>query len=491
MGAGAGPAGLITADGARWLGRADVVAYDRLVDPALLATAGEAELIYVGKKPGQSVSQDRITALLISKAREGKLVVRLKGGDAFIFGRGGEEADALAEAGVPFRVVPGITAAVAAGTYAGIPLTDRRRASSVAFVTGHEDPVKETSSMNWASLAGVDTLVCYMGVGNMAEITTRLIDAGKPADTPAAVVADASRPTQRTVTATLENIKDVADAAHVHPPAVLIIGSVVQLRDKIAWFEKLPLFGETIIVTRPKHAAGELAERLVEYGANVIISPTIEISPPEDTAEVDRVLGRLGEFDCVAFTSVNGVAAVFKWLNDNGIDARAFGGMKVAAVGDATANALAKRGLRADLTPENFTTAALGQAMKNASLGKGKVLLARAAEASEELSDILRDAGADVTELAVYRTVCPDKLPEEAADVLRNGMADWITFTSPSTVENFLSLTADAGIEIDQAELAAIGPVTAKALRNHRLRPTVVAQTHTIDGLVSVLIGLK
>jgi len=507
VGGGPGEAGLITAEGVKWLSRADVVIYDRLINPALLALAPpQAEKIYVGKAGGRHhYPQEKINALLVQKCRQKGLTVRLKGGDPLLFARGSEEAQALRTAGIPFRIVPGVTAATAAGAYAGIPPTDRRAASAVAFVTGHEDPTKQRAGLNWDALAGIDTLVFYMAVANLAGITRQLQAAGKSPDAPAAVVQNAATPHQRTITATLADIADRAARAGIQPPAMLIVGNVVKLREQLSWYEQLPLFGRTVLVTRPAALAtmpagampvpDGLADKLTELGAEAISAPAVEITPLQNTKPLDAVLTRLGagrraaEFDWLAFTSANGVDAVFARLAAMKLDARALGGVKLAAVGPATAEALGRHGLRADLTPETFTTAALGKTL--AAVGSGlKILLLRADAASDELPEALRAAGLHVEQVAAYRTVRPASLPAPAVEALQAGRVHWITFTSPACVANFVALvshTGRGGVDLSGVKTAAIGPVTAEAVKNANIPLTVVASPHTVAALVSAI----
>jgi len=494
VGAGPGDPDLVTLAGAKWLSIADVVIYDRLASPSLLRLCRrDAELIYVGKAGGEpSIAQEQITALLVEKCRRNRLVVRLKGGDPFIFGRGGEEVEALVQAGIPFRVVPGITAAIGAGAYGGIPLTDRRFGSTLTFVTGHEDPTKDVSAINWSALAGIDTLVFYMGVGNLPVIADRLMSSGRPGQTPVAIVHQATSPRQQVVIATLSTIAAEAAKAGIRPPALIIVGGVVALRERFAWFEKLPLFGRTVLVTRTREQASQLTERLSQLGAEVLEAPTIAIEPPASYDALDAALGRLGEFDWLVLTSPNGVASMLDRMQALGMDARALAGTRVAAVGPATAKALQERFIRPDLAPEEGTTEALGVALGEKGSVKGKrVLLACADIATEDLASILRRAGAGVEEVALYRTVSPASLPPEAVDALKAGHVDWITFTSSSTVENFLKLTAALDLKAARAKIAAIGPVTAKTLQTHGLSPTVVARPHTIPGLVEAIVRFE
>ena len=488
VGAGPGGRSLITLEGAKWLSKADAVVYDRLVCAGLLGLCRRrAKLIYVGKGPGeQSAEQERINQLLVDHCRAGELVVRLKGGDPLVFARGGEEAGALRRAGCRFRIVPGISAAVAAGACAGIPLTDRKLASTVALVTGHEDPAKEVSAVNFDALAAIDTVVFYMGVGNLGEIASRLVAAGRSGGTAAAVVERAATPRQRTVTATLATIADKARQADIKPPAVLIVGEVVSLRRSLAWYEQLPLFGKTVLVTRTRRQASALAERLTVLGAEVIEAPAIAIEPPGDPAAVDSALNQIGRFDWLVFTSPNGAEAFIGRCRQLHLDARHIGGVNIAAVGPGTDKALRENFLAADLIPAGYTTEALGQALVGGGIGGKRVLLARADIASPRLSRMLTEAGADLTEIAVYRTVRPRALPQEALEALKAGTVDWVTFTSSSTVENFLDL-AD-GLDLSYVKPAAIGPVTAETLEAHGLKAVVIAEPCTIDALVEAIL---
>ena len=539
VGAGSGDPQLITLAGAGWLAKAQVVVYDRLASPQLLALApAEAARVYVGKgRDGHAMEQEQINQLLVDETAAGKLVVRLKGGDPFVFGRGGEEADALHAAGLAFRIVPGVTAAIAGGAYAGIPVTDRRLASSVALVTGHEDPTKDASSLNWAALAGIDTLVFYMGVTNLPQIAASLMAAGRGGDTPCAVIERATTPRQRTVTGTLATIAEVSRREGVAPPAITIVGQVVGLRDTLRWFDRLPLHGQTVLVTRTRTQASQLSAQLALQGAAVIESPTIEIAPPADWAQVDRAIDGLARaingparaaaragtpklrsaaleggactfacasdraYDYLVLTSPNGVEMFFGRLAALGHDSRLLATVRVAAVGPATAAALAAKGIRADLTPREYTTASLGAALLEDARSLAlphppRVLLARADLANPELAQVLQGSGYDVHDVTVYRTVRPSGLGAEALDALREGRVDWITFTSSSTAENFLSLLAASGLDAPatlapptgrRVRLAAIGPVTAATLHRHNLPPDAIADPCTIDALVEAM----
>ena len=496
VGAGPGAEPLATAEAISWINQADVIVYDRLAGESLLRHGrDDAKRIDVGKGPGRpSPDQGEINEILIREGAKGLLVVRLKGGDPLVFGRGGEEGEALAEAGVPFRIVPGVTAALAAGAWAGIPLTDRRVASSVAFVTAREDPAKAASTVNWSALAGIDTVVIYMGVGNLREVIGRLIAAGRDGRTPAAIIASAGTPRQQTVTAPLAELPEAAEAAGIAPPAVTIVGDVVTMREKLAWVEKLPLFGRTVLVTRPARQAADLSNRLAQLGAAAIAAPAVEIAEPDDWSAVDDALGRLGEFDLVAFTSVNGVEAFDRRCRCLGLDARSLGGVTIAAIGQATADALRARFIDPDIMPEDFTTAALGEAIVSAGNCAGRrILLPRADIAEPALAQRLGSAGAHVEEVAIYRTVRPAALSDEAVAALSGRQVHWVTFTSASTVANFLALLAEAGTDPAEAlappvKLAAIGPVTAEAIRAAGLAPAAIAAEHTLDGLVAAIV---
>lgn len=494
---GAGPAGpeLITRLGADWLARAEVVVYDRLASPELLSLAPpSAERIDVGKRPDHhKKSQAEINELLIDRVSAGRLVVRLKGGDPLIFGRGGEEADALLEAGLDFCIVPGVTAASAAAAFAGIPLTDRRAGASLALVTGHEDPAKDETAIDYTALAGIDTVVFYMGVGRVEPIATALIDAGRSPQTPAVAVRNAGLPDQRVLRAELGSLAETVRREQLSPPALLIVGEVAAMTDRLNVSARLPLAGRTVLVTRTRKQSSQLAAELRQAGARVLPCPTIHIAPPEDFRDIDTALKSLATFDWLVLTSPNGVEALLGRAQQLGLDARALSGLRIAVIGPGTAEALAERFLRADLLAEPHTTAGLTEALLAEDLSSTRVLLARSSLAPPELPDALRTAGADVTDLTAYRTVRPAALPEDALDALRQKQVDWITFTSSSTVEHFLALldaeAPDAREQLAGVRLASIGPVTSASLRAAGLEPTVQAEPHTIPGLVSAILS--
>jgi uroporphyrinogen III methyltransferase/synthase len=492
VGAGPGDPGLLTLKGADCIRRADVIVYDRLANPRLLDLArDDAELIDAGKKAGKhTLSQDGINALLVEKARAGKTVCRLKGGDPFVFGRGGEEALALAEAGVPFEVVPGVTSAVAAAAYAGIPVTHRGLASSVAFVAGSEDPAKGESSVDWPTLArGPDTLVLLMAARNLSKIADALVDNGRDPATPVAVVKWGTHPTQATIETTLDGARRPEVAAQIEPPAVVVVGRVASLRQQLAWFERRPLFGKRIVVTRPRAQSASLAAQLEALGADVIELPTIEISPLADTARLDAALRRLGSYDWVIFTSVNGVKACFERLGALGRDARAFGGVKVAAVGEATARELGTRGLVADLVPDDFTSVRIVKALGRRITGK-RFLLPRADIAPDELPKALRARGARVRCVDAYATTHSD-LDERVLEALAAGRVDMVTFTSASTVRGFVEGISRTKhwTPASKVVYGSIGPETTRAAEAHGLRVAVEAATHTADGLVEAVVA--
>ncbi|HET9102319.1 MAG TPA: uroporphyrinogen-III C-methyltransferase [Solirubrobacteraceae bacterium] len=479
VGAGPGDPGLMTARALELIARADVIVYDRLIPATALDGArDDARLIYAGKEGGgPSVGQAEITGWLLEHGRAGREVVRLKGGDPFVFGRGGEEAEALTEAGIAFEVVPGITAGVAASAYAGIPVTHRDAASAVAFLTGHENPDKPDSALDWAALAAFPgTLVVYMGVRQLPEITARLRAGGRAADEPAAVIERGTLPGQRVVNGTLETIAEVAAAAGIKAPAISLFGAVAGLREHLAWLEKRPLFGRTVAVTRARAQASGLASRLRELGAEAIETPAIRIVP------VPGPVPDLTGYDLICLTSPNGVRELFARLHADGRDARAMAGARVAAIGPGTARALLGHGIVADVVPETFVAEGLVQALRDTPVRRA--LIARAAEARDVLPDALRARGAEVDVVALYETVADPLGEAELAAVAR---ADYVTFTSSSTVRFFLERAAGALGE--RTRLVSIGPVTSDTLRENGLQPDVEADRHDIPGLIDAIVA--
>ena len=492
VGAGPGDPGLITVAGLRRLKEADVIVYDRLVSEALLREArSDAELIFVGKIAGESHDQEAINRLLIEKAREGKQVVRLKGGDPFVFGRGGEEATALREAGILFDVVPGVTSAVAVPAYAGIPVTHRGLASTFAVITSHEDPEKPESSIDWARLAtAVDTLVFLMGTKTLPEIIEKLVVNGRVLDTPVAVIRWGTTPEQRTVTGTLGDIAARVEEAEITPPAITVVGKVVRLREKLSWFEDRPLFGKRVLITRTRRQASALARLLAAEGAIPIELPAIEIEPAADPAAVSAAIEalRAGRYAWAVFTSANAVELWFEHLRERRLDARAFAATKVAAIGPATAEVVIMRGIVADLVPAEYIAEAVAEALREVSLKSGeRILVPRAESARRELVEGLRSAGVEVDEVTLYRAAVPQTAPKEALSLLRDGAIDIVTFTSSSTVRNLAAMLNGHIEALRRPLVACIGPITAKTAEELGLRVDVVASQYTAEGLVRAI----
>jgi uroporphyrinogen III methyltransferase/synthase len=486
VGAGPGDPGLITARALELIETADVILHDRLIPPgALDAARPDAELIHVGKRPGDpEVPQPEIEKLIVERARAGRSVVRLKGGDPFTFGRGGEEAEALAEAGVPFEVVPGVTAGVAAPAYAGIPVTHRDHASAVAFVTGHEDPDKDESALDWKALAAFPgTLVIYMGVKRLPEIAQRLLAAGRSASEPAAAVERGTMSGQRTVTASLAELAAAADGAGLRPPAVVVIGPVAARTEALAWLERRPLHGLRVVVTRARAQASALARKLAGLGAEVIELPAIRIEPRIATDEMRRIVDDIYSYALVCLTSPNGVRLLFDALADAGRDARSFANATVAAIGPGTAASLREHGVIADIVPEESIAEALVEALAEVEVEGRPVLVARAAEARDVLPDALRERGAEVDVVALYETVA-EQPSDESIEAAQE--AEYVTFTSSSTVRNFVHAVGDRFPR--EARVISIGPVTSAAAREAGLEVHAEAERHDIDGLVAALI---
>ena len=493
VGAGPGDPGLITVKGRDCIEKADVIIYDYLASPALLKHADpSAELIYVGKKGGDhTLSQDEINSLLVDKARSGGIITRLKGGDPFIFGRGGEEAEELIKAGISFEVVPGVTSAIAAAAYAGIPLTHRQLTSTLAFVTGHEDPTKNETSINWSSLAsGIGTLVFFMGVKNLPNITERLIAHGKSADTPVALIRWGTTSRQKTVTGTLATIADRARAAGLKAPAIIVVGDVVDLRQSLKWFEDRTLLGKRIVVTRARHQASDLVRLLTDLGAECLEYPTIEIRPPNDLRPLNDALAHLSAYDWIVFTSVNGVGFFFEQLFATGKDVRALGHLKTAAIGPATAARLLELGLSSDIVPETYRAEAVVAAFKKEKLNDKKILLPRAKEARPILPQELKKMGAAVDEIVAYETVKAADKSVDLIQMLKDKRVDMITFTSSSTVKNFKALLPpkEFAALIEDVTIASIGPITTDTARELGFDVHISAESFTIPGLVEAIL---
>lgn len=493
VGAGPGDPGLITVKGRDCIATADVIIYDYLAAPALLTHARKnAQLIYVGKKGGDhTLPQDQINQLLVEKAKQGLTVCRLKGGDPFIFGRGGEEIEELIAAGIDFEVVPGVTSAIAAPAYAGIPLTHRRLTSSVTFVTGHEDPAKETSSINWHALATTGgTLVFFMGVKNLANITGQLLHFGMPAHTPVALVRWGTTPSQQTITGTLETIQSVAEAAAIKPPSLIVVGDVVSCRETMKWFENRPLFGKRIVVTRARSQASDMVARLTELGANCVECPVIKVVPADDYKALDEVILKIKDYDWLVFTSVNGVDYFFNKLFENGKDVRCLGNLKTAVIGPATAERLKTYGITTDILPESFRAESIVDAFKNETVSGKKILLPRAKEARTILPQELIKMGAQVDEIHVYKTILDADQGQTLIKLLEAGEIDIITFTSSSTVTNFKSLLPTDRFDalIKSVTIASIGPITSETAQKNGFTVHISAEEYTIPGLCEAIL---
>jgi len=484
VGAGPGDPGLLTARALALIAAADVILYDRLIpDSALDGARADAELLFVGKEGrGPSVPQEQTESLMLARARAGASVVRLKGGDPFVFGRGGEEALALRAAGIPFEVVPGVTAGVAASAYAGIPVTHRGVASAVALITGHEDPDKPDSAIDWAALAAFPgTLVLYMGVGRLPQITASLIEAGRPPQEPAAVVEAGTLPNQRTVRAPLSELAQAVSDAGVRPPSITVVGAVAAFADELSWIAPRPLAGVTVAITRARAQSSVLASRLAQLGARVVQAPVIRVRP---LAEPGAPGLDPSGYDLVCVTSANGAHELFARLAAGGRDARSLAGATVAAIGAGTAQALAEHGISADVLPERLVAEALVEAL--AEVPVRRALIARAREARDVLPDALRARGAEVDVLALYETIA-EPLGERALQAARE--ADYITFTSSSTVRFFLQAAGgEAGLS-QRTRIVSIGPVTTATLIEHGMTPHVQAERHDIDGVLDAILA--
>jgi uroporphyrinogen III methyltransferase/synthase len=488
VGAGPGDPGLMTRRALELIAGADAILHDRLIPAGALAGARpDADVRDVGKRPGgRSVAQDETSALLVELARAGRSVVRLKGGDPFVFGRGGEEARALVEAGVDYEVAPGVTAGIAAPAYAGIPVTHRDEASAVALVTGHEDPEKEGSALDWPALAAFPgTLVLYMGVSRLAAIAEHLIDGGRPRDDAVAVIERGTLPDQRTVTGTLGDIAARAARAEIGPPAVTVVGPVAAMRESLEWLERRPLFGRTVAVTRARAQSSGLAARLRELGADALEVPAIRIAPRPVAGDIARACRDIGDYELVCLTSPNGASLLLDALAAVGRDARALAGVTVAAVGPATASALADRGIVADVVPPRAVAEELVSALEAVAVAGRRALVARASEARDVLPDALRERGAQVDVVSLYDTVA-ESLSDGELDALQR--ADYVTFTSSSTVANLMR-ALDGRVDLPgNARVVSIGPVTSRTAREHGLEVHAEASRHDVDGLVEAVL---
>lgn len=494
VGAGPGNSGYLTIRGKEAIQEAEVLIYDYLANPDFVGYAPEGcETIYVGKKGGDhTMKQEDINQLLVDKALAGNLVVRLKGGDCYIFGRGSEEASELHKNGIEFEVVPGIPAAIGAGATAGIPLTDRRHTSTLAFVTGHEDPTKDETSIEWEHLAkGIGTIVFYMGVKNLPNIVEKLMSNGRSPETPVGVVEWATTSRQRKVQGTLSTITEIVKENKIKPPSLIIVGEVNKLSETLEWFEKRPLYGKTIVVTRSRSQASKLVDGLAIHGATIIEMPTIDIVPPENWKTVDAAIDKIKEYDWLVFTSVNGVDYFFERMFEKGLDARALCGAKIATIGPATSEMVKKYGLVPDFQPKTFVAESIAEGMKEKGEIKGKkFLLPRADIAREALPEILRTEGADVDDIPVYRTIPGEFDVESLKKKIEDGEVNGVTFTSSSTAANFVDRLGSDFILTNREKFAAlsIGPITSDKMRELGMEPAVEADVYTIPGLIEVIL---
>jgi uroporphyrinogen III methyltransferase/synthase len=491
VGAGPGDPGLLTLKGREVLAGADVVVFDALAPAALLAYAPpQAERIFVGKRAGQhAMKQEDVNELLVSRARAGDTVVRLKGGDPFVFGRGAEEASALAAAGIPFQVVPGVTAATAVAAYAGIPLTHRDLASCVTLITGHEAAGKDEPGLDWKALAALGgTIAIYMGVRRLDETCSRLMAEGLDPATPAAAIEWGTTPRQRTVAAELGTLAAAAADARLEPPALVVIGQVVAMRDAIGWSEEKPMFGLRVVVTRAAAQAGEFVAGLRDLGADVVEFPTIRMAPPAQPGALRHAAERAREFDWIVFTSVNGVQAFMDALGESALDARALAGCRVAAIGPATAGRLREHGIRADLQPESHTSAAMAEALSGGGVAGKRILCPQADLARDELRTTLEAAGARVEGVEAYRVLPETPDPAPLVEMLSRDEVAWLTFTSPSAARSFFALVDVEAVRNSRARVASIGPVTSGALRELGVEPSAEAAEHTVLGLIDAML---
>jgi uroporphyrinogen III methyltransferase / synthase len=495
IGAGPGDPGLMTLRGKDILCKADVIIYDYLANKIFLEYAKpRAELIYVGKKGGDhTMGQADINRLIVKKSRTGKSVARLKGGDPFIFGRGGEEAQELAADGVPFEVVPGITSAISVPAYAGIPLTHRDHTATVAFVTGHEDPLKEESNIQWDKLAtGVGTIVFLMGVGNLKKIALNLIHHGRSPDTPVAVIRRGTVAEQKTVSGNLVNIAERVENAGLRPPAIIVVGDVVGLRDELNWFETKPLFGKRIVVTRAREQASGFLKKLSSLGAECIQFPTIEIIDPDSWGPLDTAIRNLESYQWLLFTSVNGVKYFLQRLRFQGKDVRDLKGIKIGAIGPKTADQWHQLGIKPDLIPDEYRAEAVVESFKKWDTQGVRILIPRAAKAREVLPEQLRKMGARVDVVDAYRTISPKGDTSGIRNMLEKGAIHMVTFTSSSTVTNFVKMFGSekqrlTDIWMKRVKVACIGPITADTARDQGFSVDLMPSDYTIEALTQAI----
>lgn len=494
VGAGPGDPKLITLKGLECIAQADVIIYDRLATNLLFEhVKPEVEFIYVGKQEGKHlVCQEDINLMLVEKAKEGKIVVRLKGGDPLIFGRGGEEALVLVEHGVEFEFVPGVSSGNAVPAYAGIPITHRGVTSTVAFITGHEDPTKPNTDIDWASLTGIGTLIFYMGMKNLPKIVEQLTAHGRSEDTPVAVIRWGTTPEQKTVMGTLNNIVLRVIEAKLKAPSIIIVGEVVSLREKLCWFEKKPLHGKKILVTRTKEQARAFTDLLTSFGGQSIEAPTIKVIDPDSFENIDRAIDRLQKgpgYNWVIFTSVNGVKFFVKRLKALEKDLRILAGAKIAVIGPATAKAVKQLLINIDITPDEFVAEGLIAEFEKIGVEGQSILIPRALVARDVLPDTLRQMGAQVDVAEAYQTILDEVAGQKIRELLTAKGVDVATFTSPSTIKNFMELVGpDAGVLLEGVKIAAVGPITADAIKELGLPLDIMAEEYTIPGLVDAIV---
>ncbi|MBW1863808.1 MAG: uroporphyrinogen-III C-methyltransferase [Deltaproteobacteria bacterium] len=492
---GPGDPGLLTLKAKECIEKANVIVYDYLANQAFLDYAdGKADLIYVGKKGGcHTMSQHDINRLIVDRARNGLTVVRLKGGDPFIFGRGGEEAQELANAGVSFEIIPGVTSAIAAPAYAGIPLTHRGYTSAVAFITGHEDPSKEKSDIAWDKLAtGAGTLIFLMGVRNLPQIAKTLMKHGRSPETPVAIIQRGTVAEQKTIVGVLQDIAEKVRKEGVEPPGIIVVGDIVNLRKELIWFEKRPLFGRRIVVTRAREQASSFLAGLSQLGAECIEFPTIEIIPPESWRELDKTIHSLEDYQWLLFTSVNGVKYFFQRLETLEKDVRDLKGIKIGAIGPKTAEAIHKKGIRPDMVPDEYRAEAMVEAFKRLETEALRILLPRAAQAREILSQELEKMGARVDVVEAYRTVTPDGDRDRIKEMLERGEINMITFTSSSTVKNLVEMFEPGDDQFQRwmknVAVACIGPITAQTAEEKGLSVSLIPAEYTIEALTNAIV---
>jgi uroporphyrinogen III methyltransferase/synthase len=493
IGAGPGDPGLITVKGLECVKKADVIIYDYLANERLLdQRRSDAELIYVGKQGGRhTLPQDDINALIVARAKEGKIVARLKGGDPFIFGRGGEEAEDLFDHGIPFEVVPGVTAATAVPTYAGIPLTHREHTASVAFVTGHEDPTKEESQVHWDHIAtGIGTLVFFMGMKNLPSIVENLISNGRDPETPTALIQWGTRTDQKVVTGTLKDIVVKTREAKLGPPAIIVVGEVVRLREKLNWYESKPLFGKRIIVTRSRDQASTFAEMLIDRGATTIEFPTIDVVPPASWDELDSAIDAVETYDWIIFTSANAVKFFMERLRGSGKDLRLLKGVNICTVGPKTAESLEQYGLRADMIPAEFKAEGVLAALGGVKVKGQRFLIPRAKVAREIIPEKLREQGAEVTIAVAYENVRPAADTDRIKKMFMESKVTAVTFTSSSTVHNFIEILGQKEYKalLTGITIACIGPVTAKTAEDFGMKTDIMPKEYTIPAFVDAIV---